>query len=133
MMSHSTCVQAIIPVHLYGRCVDMDVVLSVAKAHSLAVVEDAAQAHGAMYKGKRAGSMGQAGCFSFYPGKNLGAFGDGGAIVTNGELANRHCHLRSNCHTPHKIRHVYSKGGLECHTITKSPAAAVIAVGSFQA
>ena len=63
---------------------DMDAVLSVAEAHNLVVVEDAAQAHGAMYKGKRAGSMGHAGCFSFYPGKNLGAFGDGGAIVTNG-------------------------------------------------
>jgi dTDP-4-amino-4,6-dideoxygalactose transaminase len=62
----------------------MDAVLSVAHAHNLMVVEDAAQAHGAMYKGKRAGSMGHAGCFSFYPGKNLGAFGDGGAIVTNG-------------------------------------------------
>jgi dTDP-4-amino-4,6-dideoxygalactose transaminase len=78
--------QAIIPVHLYGQCVDMDTVLSVAQAHDLVVVEDAAQAHGAMYKGKRAGSMGHAGCFSFYPGKNLGAFGDGGAIVTNGKL-----------------------------------------------
>lgn len=82
--------KAIIPVHLYGRMADMDAVLAVAKKHGLFVVEDAAQAHGARYKGRRAGSMGDVGCFSFYPGKNLGAFGDGGAIVTsNAELAGR--------------------------------------------
>ena len=75
--------RAVIPVHLFGRCADMDAVLAVAKRHGLLVVEDAAQAHGATYKGRRAGSMGDAGCFSFYPGKNLGAFGDGGAICTN--------------------------------------------------
>jgi dTDP-4-amino-4,6-dideoxygalactose transaminase len=74
--------KAIIPVHLYGRPADMDPILSIARAHGLAVIEDAAQAHGAEYKGRRAGSMGDLGCFSFYPGKNLGAAGDGGAITT---------------------------------------------------
>ncbi len=75
--------KAIIPVHLYGQTCDMDAILSIAKKHNLYVIEDACQAHGAEYKGRMAGSMGAAGCFSFYPGKNLGAYGEGGAIVTN--------------------------------------------------
>lgn len=75
--------KAIIPVHLYGQSVDMDPILAIAKQHNLAVVEDAAQAQGAEYKGKRAGSLGDAGCFSFYPGKNLGAYGEAGAVTTN--------------------------------------------------
>jgi len=75
--------QAIIPVHLYGRMADMDGVMAFARRHSLAVIEDAAQAHGAMRAGRRAGSIGHVGCFSFYPGKNLGAFGDAGAAVTS--------------------------------------------------
>ncbi|MDD2519438.1 MAG: DegT/DnrJ/EryC1/StrS family aminotransferase [Kiritimatiellae bacterium] len=75
--------KAILPVHLYGQCADMDPILAVAAQHGLPVVEDAAQAHGAEYKGHRAGSMGVMGCFSFYPGKNLGAYGEGGAVVTN--------------------------------------------------
>lgn len=80
--------KAIVAVHLYGQCADMDPILDIAKSHKLFVIEDAAQAHGATYKGRRAGSMGDAGCFSMYPGKNLGAFGDGGAITTNSsELA----------------------------------------------
>ncbi|NIO20787.1 MAG: aminotransferase class I/II-fold pyridoxal phosphate-dependent enzyme, partial [Candidatus Aenigmarchaeota archaeon] len=74
---------AIIPVHLFGQCADMDPILKIARKHGLFVVEDAAQAHGAEYKGKKAGSMGDAGCFSFYPGKNLGAYGEAGAVVTN--------------------------------------------------
>jgi dTDP-4-amino-4,6-dideoxygalactose transaminase len=74
--------RALLPVHLYGQVVDMDPLLGLARKHGLRVVEDAAQAHGARYKGRRAGSMGDAGCFSFYPGKNLGAYGDGGAVVT---------------------------------------------------
>lgn len=78
--------KAIIPVHLYGRCLDMDAVTIFAKEHGLAVIEDACQAHGAMWKGKRAGTFGDAGCFSFYPSKNLGAFGDGGLIATNDPL-----------------------------------------------
>jgi dTDP-4-amino-4,6-dideoxygalactose transaminase len=75
--------KAIIPVHLYGQPADMDPILSIARKYGLKVVEDACQAHGALYRGRRVGSLGHAGCFSFYPGKNLGAYGDGGAIVTN--------------------------------------------------
>jgi len=74
--------RAIVPVHLYGQPADMDPILEIAHKHQLAVIEDACQAHGALYKGRPAGSMGVAGCFSFYPGKNLGAFGDAGAVVT---------------------------------------------------
>src|SRR6202035_1121500 len=75
--------RAILPVHLYGHCADMDGVMEVATTHNLLVVEDAAQAHGSSFKGKRAGSIGNLGCFSFYPTKNLGALGDAGAITTN--------------------------------------------------
>jgi len=77
--------KAIVPVHLYGQCVDMDPILEIAKKHNLVVIEDACQSHGALYKTKKAGSLGTAGCFSFYPGKNLGAFGEGGAVVTHDE------------------------------------------------
>ncbi len=77
--------KAIIPVHLYGQPADMDPLLDIAKKHNIAVIEDACQAHGALYKEQKAGSMGAAGCFSFYPGKNLGAFGEGGAVVTQDE------------------------------------------------
>ena len=75
--------KAIIPVHLYGQCAEMEEILAIAEKHGLPVIEDGAQAIGSEYKGKRAGSMGTAGCFSFFPSKNLGAFGDGGAITTN--------------------------------------------------
>jgi dTDP-4-amino-4,6-dideoxygalactose transaminase len=75
--------KAIIPVHLFGQPADMEPILEFARANGLFVVEDAAQAHGAQYKGQKAGTMGDAGCFSFYPGKNLGAFGEAGAVVTN--------------------------------------------------
>ncbi len=75
--------KAIIPVHLYGAMADMDAILAVANRHGLPVLEDACQAHRATYKGRRAGSLGAAGCFSFYPSKNLGTIGEGGAVVTN--------------------------------------------------
>ncbi|HXP59916.1 MAG TPA: DegT/DnrJ/EryC1/StrS family aminotransferase [Dongiaceae bacterium] len=75
--------RAIIPVHLFGQMADMDPILELARRHGLPVVEDACQAHGALYKGRKAGSLGVAGCFSFYPGKNLGALGEAGAVVTN--------------------------------------------------
>jgi dTDP-4-amino-4,6-dideoxygalactose transaminase len=75
--------KAIIPVHLFGQCADMDPILEIAGRHGIPVVEDACQAHGALYKGRKAGSMGVAGCFSFYPGKNLGALGEAGGVVTN--------------------------------------------------
>jgi dTDP-4-amino-4,6-dideoxygalactose transaminase len=75
--------RAVIPVHLYGQMADMDAVMEVARQHKLVVIEDAAQAIGAEYKGRRAGSIGDYGCFSFFPSKNLGAVGDGGMVVTN--------------------------------------------------
>lgn len=75
--------RALIPVHLYGQTADMDPLLQLANKHGLFVIEDACQAHGAEYKGRRAGTMGVMGCFSFYPGKNLGALGEGGAVVCN--------------------------------------------------
>ena len=75
--------KAIIPVHVYGQCADMDAILERGKSRNIPVIEDACQAHGATYKGRKAGSLGVAGCFSFYPGKNLGAFGEAGAITTN--------------------------------------------------
>jgi dTDP-4-amino-4,6-dideoxygalactose transaminase len=75
--------RAIIVVHLYGQPADMDPIMAIAEKHGLKVIEDAAQAHGALYKGRRVGSLGHATGFSFYPGKNLGALGDGGAVTTN--------------------------------------------------
>ncbi len=82
--------KAIIPVHLFGQMADMDPILKIANAHNLFVIEDASQSHGAEYNGQRAGSLGHAGCFSFYPGKNLGAYGEAGGVVTNDEeLASR--------------------------------------------
>jgi dTDP-4-amino-4,6-dideoxygalactose transaminase len=75
--------RAVVPVHLYGQPADMDAILTVARRHNLRVIEDACQAHGADYKGHRVGALGDIGCFSFYPGKNLGAYGEGGAAVTN--------------------------------------------------
>ena len=77
--------KAILPVHLYGQPADMDPIIEIARRYNLKVVEDAAQAHGAKYKGRIVGSLGEAAGFSFYPGKNLGAFGDGGAVTTNDE------------------------------------------------
>jgi len=88
--------KAIMPVHLYGQPADMDPILKIAARHHLRVIEDAAQAHGARYKGKRTGSLGDAAGFSFYPGKNLGAFGDGGAVTTNDSIiAERICQLKN--------------------------------------
>ncbi len=88
--------RAIVPVHLYGRCADMDAILEVAAGHNIYVIEDAAQAHGSSCKGKRAGSIGHLGCFSFYPTKNLGALGDAGAVTTSdAELAARLRRLRN--------------------------------------
>jgi dTDP-4-amino-4,6-dideoxygalactose transaminase len=87
--------KAILPVHLHGLMADMDAIMEVARRHDLVVIEDAAQAHGAEYRGRRAGSIGDLGCFSFYPGKNLGAYGEGGAIATNQpEFARRISSLR---------------------------------------
>ena len=87
--------KAILPVHLHGLMADMDPIMDIARRHGLVVIEDAAQSHGAEYKGRRAGSIGDVGCFSFYPGKNLGAYGEGGAAVSNNpELARQIMLLR---------------------------------------
>jgi dTDP-3-amino-3,4,6-trideoxy-alpha-D-glucose transaminase len=93
--------RAVIPVHLYGATVDMDPVMEVARKAGIAVIEDTAQAHGARYRGARAGTIGDVGCFSFYPTKNLGGWGDGGAITTaDPELADRVKLLRSHGERP---------------------------------
>ncbi len=99
--------KAIIVVHLYGRVVEMDKVMELADEYALKVIEDAAQAHGAVYKGKRTGSLGDAAAFSFYPGKNLGALGDAGAVVTNDkELADK-IRALGNYGSFEKYNHVY--------------------------
>ncbi len=101
----SSRTRAIIPVHLYGRCADMDAIQSIASRHGLAVIEDAAQAHGATWQGRRAGGLGDIGCFSFYPGKNLGAYGDGGMVTTRrSDIAQRVAMLR-NCGSLQKYHH----------------------------
>jgi len=88
--------KAIIPVHLYGQPADMDPILAIAKKHNLKIVEDCAQAHGAKYKGRTIGSFGDMACFSFYPGKNLGAYGDGGAIVTSDDSLSKKARMFAN-------------------------------------
>lgn len=89
--------RAIIPVHLYGQPADLDPILELGKRYGLLVIEDAAQAHGARYRGKKVGSFGVVSCFSFYPGKNLGAFGEGGAVLTDdAEIAGRVAMLRDH-------------------------------------
>lgn len=89
--------KAILPVHLYGQVCDMDALCAIAKKHNLLLIEDTAQAHGAMYDGRKAGAFGEIACFSFYPGKNLGAFGEGGAVVTDDKnLADRIRRLRDH-------------------------------------
>lgn len=99
--------KAVMPVHLYGQACDMDLIMEVAGKYGLKVVEDCAQAHGAVYKGKKVGSFGDAAGFSFYPGKNLGAFGDAGAVVTdNKELAEK-VRALGNYGSDYKYHHIY--------------------------
>ncbi len=98
--------KAIVPVHLHGRVADMDPIMALARAHNLTVIEDAAQAHGAEYKGRRAGSIGDFGCFSFYPGKNLGAYGEGGAITTNDPALAKQLDLLRNWGQASKYNHI---------------------------
>ena len=101
--------KAIMPVHLYGHPADMDPILQIARERKLFVVEDTAQAHGASYKERLCGTMGDIGCFSFYPGKNLGAYGDGGAVVTrSAELAEKVCLLRNY---GQKVKYVHTLKG----------------------
>src|SRR5260370_5359978 len=103
--AHGPRPKAIIPLHLFGQPVDMDPILEFARKHNLFVIEDAPQAHGAKYKGRTAGTLGDAGCFSFYPSKNLGALGEAGAIVTNdAELQEKLRVLRDHGQV-HKYRH----------------------------
>lgn len=103
----TSATKAIMPVHLFGQMADMDPIMEIARRHNLYVIEDAAQAIGAEYKGRRAGSIGDLGCFSFFPSKNLGAFGDGGMVTTNNpELADRVTLLRGHGARPkyyHKL------------------------------
>ena len=99
--------KAILPVHLYGRVADMGPVMEIAEKHGLYVVEDAAQAHGATYRGKKAGSFGIASAFSFYPGKNLGALGDAGAVVTNQEWLKEKVKALGNYGSDYKYHNIY--------------------------
>jgi dTDP-4-amino-4,6-dideoxygalactose transaminase len=98
--------KAILPVHLYGQTADMDPILEVAQRHGLVVIEDAAQAHGAKYKGLSAGSIGDIGCFSFYPAKNLGAYGEGGAVTTNNPTYAQSIRRLRDWGTDRKYHHV---------------------------
>ena len=99
--------KAVIPVHLFGQMADMDPILEIARKRNLFVIEDASQAHGAEYKGRKAGSMGDAGCFSFYPGKNLGAYGEAGAVVTNNEELDKKIRMLRDHGQAKKYHHTY--------------------------
>lgn len=99
--------KAIMPVHLYGQPADMDSILKIAKKHKLLVVEDACQAHGARYKKRRVGSMGNVAAFSFYPGKNLGAYGDAGALVTNSKKIADRVRMMRDYGQKKKYHHVF--------------------------
>ena len=99
--------KAIMPVHLYGRACDMDPILSIAAKHNLRIIEDCAQAHGATYKGRKVGTFGDAAGFSFYPGKNLGALGDAGAVVTDNEDIAVKVRALGNYGSDYKYHHIY--------------------------
>ncbi|HUT58368.1 MAG TPA: DegT/DnrJ/EryC1/StrS family aminotransferase [Phycisphaerae bacterium] len=109
--------KAIIPVHLFGQVADMDPILEIARDRKLAVVEDAAQAIGATYKGRKAGSMGTVGCFSFFPSKNLGGVGDGGMIVTNDAALAEMCTIMRNHGSKPKYYHKYVGGNFRLDPI----------------
>jgi dTDP-4-amino-4,6-dideoxygalactose transaminase len=98
--------KAILPVHLYGNPADMNPILAIARRHGLTVIEDAAQAHGAEYQGRRCGSMGEMACFSFYPGKNLGAYGEGGMVATNSPELARTIRMLRDWGAEKKYQHV---------------------------
>ena len=97
--------KAIVPVHLYGHPCDMDAILAVAQKHSLVVIEDCAQAHGALYKGRPCGTFGEAAAFSFYPSKNLGAYGDGGAVVTHDPAIDKRLRMLRNYGESERYHH----------------------------
>ena len=98
--------KAVLPVHLYGHSADLDPILEIARRRKLLVIEDACQAHGAEYKGRRAGSIGDLGCFSFYPGKNLGAYGEGGLVTTNNSEYDRKIRMLRDWGAEQKYQHV---------------------------
>jgi len=98
--------KAIVPVHLYGQPADMDPIVAIARRHGLVVIEDACQAHGAAYKGRPVGSLGDAACFSFYPGKNLGAYGEGGMVVSNSASFAREVRMLRDWGAEKKYHHV---------------------------
>lgn len=116
--------KAIVPVHLYGQMVEMEPILQLARRYGLRVIEDACQAHGAMWQGRRAGSIGDAGAFSFYPGKNLGAYGDGGAIVTDDPTVDERLRLLRDFGQKKKYQHLIKGGNSRLDSIQ----AAVLAV-----
>ena len=99
--------KAIMPVHLYGQACDMDPIMEIARKHNLKVIEDCAQAHGALYKGKKVGTFGDAAGFSFYPGKNLGALGDAGAVITNNKEVADKVRALGNYGSDYKYHHIY--------------------------
>lgn len=103
----TTRTKAIMAVHLYGQACQMDEINAIAKKYNLKVIEDAAQAHGALYKGKRVGNLGDAAGFSFYPGKNLGALGDAGGITTNDKKLFEKCKAIANYGSDYKYHHIY--------------------------
>ena len=109
--------RAMIPVHLYGRAQDMDATLAFARSHGLLVIEDACQAHGACWEGRRTGTFGVAGCFSFYPAKNLGGFGDGGLAVTNDTALADKLRLMRNYGAVRKYEHELAAGNSRLDTI----------------
>ncbi len=100
--------KAIIPVHLYGQACDMDEIIKISKMYELKVIEDCAQAHGAKYKDKKVGTFGDVGCFSFYPGKNLGALGDAGAVITNNKELEEKIRILGNYGSDYKYHHIYN-------------------------
>lgn len=109
--------RAVIPVHLYGQPADMDAVMDLAARRGLAVVEDACQAHGARYRGRRVGGIGHVGAFSFYPGKNLGAYGEAGALVTNDRAVAAQVRIMRNCGQREKYHHVTIGGNHRLDTL----------------
>jgi len=109
--------KAIMPVHLFGQTADMDPILEIARKHNLAVIEDAAQAIGAAYKGRKAGSMGTVGCFSFFPSKNLGGVGDGGMITTNDAALAEMCAIMRNHGSKPKYYHKFVGGNFRLDPI----------------
>lgn len=99
--------KAVIPVHLYGQACNMDPIMNIASSNGLRVIEDCAQAHGATYKGRKVGSFGDVACFSFYPGKNLGALGDAGAVVTNDNALTEKIRALGNYGSDIKYHHIF--------------------------